>query len=161
MRKYRICCVIAYLIIAIPSFAVDLEQITYDAPKNPEYTISMAGYFIKPGVAIPDSIIFTYSSNNKKFPLAIFMLTEFKFLGRTGENTFDLEKTFNIVGGKWETKKLSIYLDKNTPLILDMHTHRLYTGCNKDDKIFLKMVNLKSNELEYQIVLPDCLKPPR
>jgi hypothetical protein len=53
-------------------------------------------------------------------------------------------------------EKINLFFEENglCPLSFVM----LYSGCSKDEKVFLKMIKLQGNQLEYQIILPNCLK---
>lgn len=140
-----------------PCFGDRLEQIAFDSPEIAEYTINILGFFEKAGVAHPGDIIFEFLLKNKKF-LDLYNFTQYKFLGRTGEKTFEIEKSEKMYRKGVIIKKLNIYFDKQGGLIELNIFSPVYTGCTENDKIYLKMINLQGNELQYQTILPKCLE---
>ncbi len=160
MKKFFIIKSVAITLLIIPviSFAYDWERITFDAPKNHEYTITMGGYFNKTGVVQPNGLIFLYNISNKKFPLDICNIVEYRFLGRTGDKTFEIEKISKAIASPKKRENINMYFDESNPSLLLFYEYLLDTGCTENDKIYLKMVNLKGNQLEYQIILPNCLR---
>lgn len=156
MKLFKIVSIITFILFSIiPSFGNDREKITFDAPRNPECTIGISGFFSKSGIAEPNDTIFSYLYENKRSPLAIYYLNQYNFLGRTGEKTFEIKYVTGGTVAPKTSEKINMYFEDNDlyPLKIIM----LNTNCSKDDKIFLKMLKLQGNKLGYQIILPDCL----
>jgi len=56
-------------------------------------------------------------------------------------------------------EKINMYLDDNLyHLSFSPFKSITHTNCTSEDKVFLKMIKLQGNQLEYQTILPDCLK---
>lgn len=79
----------------------------------------------------------------------------YTFLGRTGDKTFEVR--FIDTGYDVKNEKISMFFEENELVPLDLKVE-LASSCTKTDKIYMKMFKLKGNQLEYQIILPDCLK---
>lgn len=169
MTKTIIAClfVVFYLInpaVTNSGYSVELEEISFKAP-DLEGTYKLSGSFNKSGIAEPNGTIFKFHYADKKSPLDIFHSNIYIYMGRTGEKTFELqyrpEGIFmtpdNFASIREHPAKINLYFTENDLYPLKIKQAGL---CTKDDKVYLKMLKLKGNQLEYQIVLPDCLKKP-
>lgn len=142
------------------SFAKDLESLEFRAPANAEYQISMGGYFSKSGYASPNDLLFLYRSNSTKMLVGI--IEDFRYSGRTGDKTFEIIYTSSDIRPSTQPirerkkEKINLFFEKNGLCPLSFVS--LHSGCSKDEKVFLKMIKLQGNQLEYQIILPNCLK---
>ena len=140
-----------------PCFGGDFGKIEFDAPKNKEYRITLGGFLTKSGTVNPNETMFTYSDQNKKYPNdpRCFSYVEYKFSGRTGEKTFEISRAEKIVQSRPTTEKISMYFDEAN--LYPLQITPIYVNCSKDEGVFLKMVTMQGNQLEYRIILPDCL----
>jgi len=139
------------------SFGGEFEKIEFDAPKNPECRIMLGGFFTKSGTVNPNETMFTYIDENKKYPddPRFFSYVQYKFLGRTGEKNFEISRVEKIMVLKETSEKINMYFDETH--LFPLRFSPMYVNCSKDDKAFLKMIKLQGNQLEYQIILPNCL----
>ncbi|GEM_PF-5733935 len=139
-------------------YADNLEIISFISPRKPDWKITLQGYFSKPGLIAPNEAIF--SVTGESIPDRFFYSFTYRFTGRTGEKTFEMQYkvTGNIVP-KIKDEKVNMYLDDNLyHLSFSPFKSPIYTNCTEEDKVFLKMNKLQGNQFEYQIILPDCLK---
>ena len=153
------------LFFGLPAKAADFETLNFHSLKSAA-GVSMQGYFSHSQTISPGDLIFLYGDGIKSGNYQTFQYTKYTFAGRTGEKTFDLMKTEGRIGNlqrnKQEERKISVYFDSGTPLPLGLNVeYSAYTidgGCAKDDLPKLKMIKLTGNELEVQVLLPECLK---
>jgi hypothetical protein len=151
MKKVDAMIIIISILLGLsPSFGDNFEKKEFDSPTNSEYKIKFGGFFTNPGTINPNETIFTSILENKKNQL--FMYYQYKYSGRTGEKTFEISLVENFTGKK---EKISMYFDETN--LFPLEFIRGYVNCSKDDKVFLKMIKLQGNQLEFQIILPDCL----
>jgi hypothetical protein len=159
LMKKRISIVLFIFLLSLPKLSLsgDFGRKSFDAPQNANYSISLYGPFNSPGIATPNETIFTYLTGNKKYPIekTLMFVDQYKFTGRTGEKTFELEHIYTLAG-KFKHETLKMYFEENTVFPLSVMT--LYSGCEKNDKINLKMLKLTGPQLEFQIILPACLE---
>ena len=150
--------ILVFFFAGIPySFAEKLETINFDDPKNSKWEITLDGFFDKTGISNPNDRLFTYFENLKTAPLGLYHGFEYIYLGRTGEKTFEIQHIIiDFVKEIEKKEKISMYFVKGD--LYPLKRYRMHSSCSNEDNIFLKMVNLKGNQLEYQIILPDCLK---
>ncbi|MBI5043197.1 MAG: hypothetical protein HZC10_05080 [Nitrospirae bacterium] len=143
----------------LPLIAVssEFEKISFDAPTKKEYTISMSGFFSKSGIANPNDTIFTFLGEHKEFSRDIYYFNQYKFIGRTGEKTFEIMAIEKGPGLRLkETReKINMYFDDTAPYSLKFMS--MNTKCDQKDRVLLKMIKLSGNQLEFQLILPDCL----
>jgi len=149
------------LVICNFSFANDLEKLEFTAPENHEYNIFMEGYFSKSGIALPNDTLFLYKCVHIKMSYGI--IQEFKYSGMTEKKAFEIILTGSdllptVIQPIRERKKkrINLFFEENS--LFPLSFVRLYSGCSNDEKVFLKMIKLQGNQLEYQIILPRCLK---
>jgi hypothetical protein len=142
------------------SFANDLEELKFSSPENAEYKIFMRGYFNKAGIASPNNSLFSYNASHAK--LVVGIIEDFVYSGRTGDKTFEITYTSSDLRPsippirERKREKINLFFEENSLCPLSFLS--LYSGCSKDEKLFLKMIKLQGNQLEYQIILPNCLK---
>ncbi len=142
------------------SFANDMETLRFASPQKADYKIFMRGYFSKAGIASPNDSLFSYNCNNTTVLVGI--IENFTYSGRTGDKTFEILYTSSDIRPSTppirETKreKINLFFEENSVCPLSFMS--LYSGCSNDEKVVLKMIKLQGNQLEYQIILPNCLK---
>jgi hypothetical protein len=162
----------------IALFVLSLVVCAYaaDPPDNiqisesPEDTF-WVGAFAKPFSFSPgDSLTYWAYFNSQKPGYPYHFVKKYKFLGRTGDKTFEVEytsetettKTMFSKGGKEVvTTKMNMFLDSSELFHLkNLDPLLTFNGfpCSAGDKVYLKMIGLKGNSLEAQIIIPDCLK---
>src|SRR5574341_707919 len=146
------------LLIVNKIYADNLETISFISPQKSDWKITLRGYFSKPGLIAPNEIIFSVTGKSTRYNF--FENFTYHFIGRTGEKTFEMQYKFtsNISPIK-EDEKINMYLDDNL-YHLSFSPFKLLTdtNCTEEDKVFLNINKLQGNQLEYQIILPDCLK---
>jgi hypothetical protein len=140
------------------------QKITYKSPFKRHWEITLEGYFTKTGSVKPGEILFSYYGKHKRTPDKINYFSDYKYLGKTGENTFELEHSERGSVVEKESKEIiKLFFFENRAVHL--HTFRsLYTSCTTEDKVYLQMDALKGDKLEYRIILPPCLEratPPK
>jgi hypothetical protein len=94
--------------------------------------------------------------------MLVGILEDFIYSGRTGDKTFEIiykgsdirPRTPPILEKRRE--KINLFFEENS--VCPLSFIALYSGCPKTEKVFLKMIKLQGNQLEYQIILPNCLK---
>ena len=142
------------------SFALDLESIKFKAPENNGYQIIVFGCFSKSCIALPNDIIFQYRYYHTTH--LIGGNEDFTYSGRTGDKTFEvIYKSSDIIPDQFSTReknreKINLFFEENGLCSLSFSS--VFSGCSIDEKVLLKMVKLQGNQLEYQIILPNCLK---
>ena len=146
------------LLSAINSFAGQIETFEFTTKKNHDYSLSFSGHFSEPAIASPNDYIFTYFFQNKSYPneRSFWNYNNYKFKGRTGDKTFEISYTYKSPSGIDKTDILNCFFEENTTL--PMKFDIIYSGCSSDDKVELKMLKLSGSSLEYQVILPECLK---
>jgi hypothetical protein len=138
------------------SFASDLDQekVEFNSPEAGEYKIIMFGCFSKSGIAVPNDILFQYRYFTTYLTGGI---KDFTYSGRTGDKTFEIiYKTSDLNLREKEREKINLFFEENGSCPLPFVS--LFSGCSVNEKILLKMIRLQGNQLEYQIILPNCLK---
>lgn len=153
------------------------------APTEPEGTTIneyMTGNFKKAGEANPgDSLLWFYSKMDATTDTGThYWFTDNKkyvFKGRTGDKTFEIEFTYEEdkdssmkkfereagIKNKSKVQKLNMFFEKDSLYELKEINFLTWTHgvrCPEDaKKVFLKMLELKGNQLIYQIIIPDCV----
>lgn len=154
MKKIKIVIVLVSVLFG-PSFSFggELESIKFDSPESKDRAIVLQGFFSKSGIASPTDTLFFYGC----YSIVTSWEDKYVFTGRTGNKTFEITRFFPIMLRKEETKtlKINLYFEENSLCPLEIFP--IHSGCSKNDKVFLKMIKLQGNQLEYQIMLPDCL----
>jgi hypothetical protein len=138
------------------SFALDLESMKFKAPDNPQFQIILFGCFSKSGIALPNDILFQYRYYDTTYLTGQNL--DFTYSGRTGDKTFGIiYKASDLQDLREENReKMNLFFEESglCPLSFPM----VFSGCSTDEKVLLKMIKLQGNQLEYQIILPNCLK---
>lgn len=140
----------------------NLEQFSFEDPEL-KGTYTLSGAFNKTGTAEPNGTLFKFHYADKKFPFDVFYSNIYVFLGRTGEKTFEVQyrpeglftKPDNFSSMREHPAKINLYFTDNELYPLKINYVK---PCTKEDKVYLKMLSLKGNGFDYQIILPDCLK---
>lgn len=143
-----------------PPLAIGNESRQFKHSENDTtYTLYITGRFDQASKANLNDLIFSGSGSVGEEAL-IGDFIEYRFLGRTGEKTFDLGYKSNGNGVAAESdSKLSVYFNKKEPLKIPLDFIAAYSpGCKTTDFLLLKMINLKGNSLDFQLILPSCLK---
>jgi hypothetical protein len=159
-KNVLIISMIISLTISNYAFANDLEELEFASPENAEYRIAMRGYFSKSGNASPNEIIFSYKSGHREISIGFW--AQFLYSGRTGDKTFEIiYSLFQILPSakpirELKKEKLNLFFEENS--LCPLSFMNVYSGCSRDEKTFLKMIKLQGNQLEFQIILPNCLK---
>lgn len=140
------------------------QKITYQSSLKRYWLITLEGYFTKTGTVKPGEILFSYHGKHKRSPDTINYFSEYKYLGKKGENTFELEYSERGSIVEKENKEImKIFFFKNRAINL-YNFRSIYTNCSVEDKVYLQMVSTDDDNLEYLIILPSCLektKPPK
>ncbi len=183
MKKTLSLMVIMLLGLVSTAIAETLE-IIYTANDSKGQTALLTGAFQKPLLFSPgDELASWYYSNwNNSSPFSFSK--KYTYLGRTGDKTFEIEltdkkkSTLNRYssaeerskGGVIEEKtKMNMYLDTSEPFLLKAlnsvfklpETVKESYKCRTDDMVYLKLIGFKGNQLEAQILIPDCLRKER
>jgi hypothetical protein len=155
--KIALVLIVLVSLAAFPTF-FGKQKITYKSLLKRHWEITLEGYFTKTGTVKPGEILFSYHGKNKRTPDQVNYVSEYKYLGKTGDNTFELEYSERGTVVEKETKEIiKLFFLENRAV--NLHTFRsLYTSCTTEDKVYLQMDELKGDKLEYQIILPPCLE---
>lgn len=153
---------LAFLFVLLPISIVcadELETISFISPEKSDWKITLGGHFNKPGIISPNETIFYFTGNSTQYPF--FDSFRYRFIGRTGEKTFEMRYEFaSNTSPIKKDEKINMYFDDNlSHLSFSPFKGPKYTNCTEEDKVFLKIVKLEGNQLECQIILPNCLKP--
>ena len=147
------------ILFVYPGYGGEIDRIEFNDPKDIGYEISIVGFINKPGTVNPGDIMAEFFVKNKQFH-DLYSFNSYKFLGRTGERSFEVEMRERYVAGNLATvTKVNMYLDKPGSLIpLQYNNISNHTRCNYEaDKVYLKVIGLQGSKLKYQIMLPKCL----
>jgi hypothetical protein len=125
---------------------------------------TITGAVTKPLEVAPNNIIFEYRCHNRGFP-EIFIANQYIFKGRTGDNTFEIK--YIPSGVMTQSRYMTSSEDLELPAEMKLFFERdsvlplkitIGDPCKTERKVYLKLITLKGNGLEYQIILPECLK---
>jgi len=148
----------------MPIEALGKDQMVFDSPYDPSYEITLVGDFNAAAAVTPGHDIFAYKFESKKFRGKLYWLYQYDFAGRTGDKTFELrlvkrEGDASDPRNRKESK-ISVYFDPEVPLPLDamLVPGGLGARCAKGEVPKLRMLKLAGNELQFQVLLPECLK---
>lgn len=156
MKKFKLLAFVLSIIFTVLSslnsvFAEEIGRITDKL--GTEWT--MFGSFEKPRIIGSGQVIFSHCGSNKTYPG--YMCTQYKFIGQAGDKTFEVEyrNSSSIGKGRDDKETLKLYFSENK--LFNLMYFPIYQSCKPDDKIYVKMIKLQEGELEYQIILPDCV----
>jgi len=146
-------CFILLLILLSFSFQAygENKSTTYTTENSPDWVISHS-YTDGPVKVNPGENIFSFRDKRKGTDLSHY--DQYQFIGRTGTDTFEMKHNYGRMQMKNE-ETLKMFFEKDSTFPLEFWFG--YTSCN-NEKIELKMLNLQGNQLEYEIILPQCLK---
>ena len=152
IMKKTILCIVCFLF-SIYHLGTALATDTFffdSAGSLSGYRVEITGPFSKPAEIQAGNMIIGYIARHKKFP-SIARASQYVFLGRTGEKTFQLEAWNSTLDTK---DVLNCYLDQNTPLNLDKFPF-VYLPNSKKNRFKLRLIGLRGNSLVCQIIVPD------
>lgn len=143
------------VILASPARAQEFDKLKFSRRDNDVITLS--GMFNKSRAVSPGEMIFAYLRTLNDGQME--SLFQYNFDGRTGDKTFDLRQ-IEWHFGKREEKKISVYFDPDAPLPVKAMSVYLQVGagCAAGEVPKIAMIKLTGNELETQVLLPDCLR---
>jgi hypothetical protein len=144
-----------FFILTDPCPAGFLETITFEEPSR---IFIFKGPFSKPVIAMSQELVFSYeiqtpgSQSHERY----------YFVTRSGEKSFDLRHTYGTFmgmrGGRPPEEMITILFREGSETYpLPMGTLS-FPGCPADVRAHLNILELKVNQLSYQIILPQCLK---
>ena len=144
------------------AFCEDCETLKIIAYEDAE-RIDYINFTYRSGVAVPNALIveaqltFKYKNPALHNPVdeVEVIKAEYTFCDRTGDKIFEV--SYIDTGHYNQNEKIRRYFEENACVPLDFSVYR-FSNCTEYDKILIKMLNLKDNQLEYQIIFPDCLK---
>lgn len=146
------------ILCAAAAFAMFQQVATVEEPSR---TSILTGYFDKPGLVAPQGVLFSFESRTPGGDSR----ERYVFVGRSGEKTLEISHSsgratmvmFSVKKDKPLEEKISIVFAENSTHSLPM-THLSFPNCPRKETAHLKIISLKDNQLEHQIILPDCLK---
>lgn len=169
MTKIILTIIVILLTFPVWTFSAETLDIITLLTNNDEEVV-MKGSFANIGKANPGDALFFWMLDHHVKPTFIFA-RKYVFLGRTGDKTYEIQfisstkaaaiPPFSKEENKDEFTKMNMFFDKDSLFELKglFFIPKNYgKGCTADDKLYLKMLSLKGNELQYQIILPECLK---
>ena len=140
------------------------EKITYESPRKPLWEITLEGPFSSTKTVKPNEIIFKYYGRHKYYPKKINYFSQYTFLGKVDRDTIELEyREGGAIVDNEKDERVKVHLFKRRLYNrFPLKTPALYTTCKKKDVVLLEMISLSDDEpgkeeLEYRIILPDCL----
>jgi hypothetical protein len=115
------------------------------------------------GIAVPNTLIveaqltFKYKNPAWYNPTSEIEVikAEYTFSGRTGDKIFEVR--YIDTGHFNQNRKIRRFFEENDRFPLNLSVYR-FSDCKENDKIFMNMLKLKDNQLEYQLIFPKCLK---
>ncbi len=120
------------------------------------------GAFTKSLQANPNVVVFEYRCASKQFPESVFVSNKYIFKGRTGESTFEIRYIpdgvmthFDMNENREVPADMKLFFERDSIVPLKIS---IGDPCKAERKVYLKMIALSGNRLEYQIILPECLK---
>lgn len=142
----------------LPAGAVDWEKIVLDSKQGRDWRVEMTGNFGASKSVSPGDHVFSYKTELISSRGQLLYLYQYNFVGRTGDKTFELLQISREGSSPRVEKKFSVYFDPDAPLPLKIPLLPLDTSCSASEAPKLKLVKLSGNELEVQVLLPECLK---
>lgn len=179
LKKSLVIISIIYLALSWGSLvdAADFDQIKVRLKEySPDSYLELIliGPFNKSGIASRDDLLFAFGvveNHPKENKLYEFNYQEFRFLSRTGEKTFEVKHYGKSQGPKYNVnEKLLIYFATDDIYPLKFYEYswafsvpeylksNYFVKCSKSDEAYLKMIKLDGNRLEFQVILPECVR---
>lgn len=158
MKRITTTAALILLLCSAAAFAMFQQVATVDEPSR---TSILTGYFDKPGVVAPQGILFSFESRTPGGDSR----ERYVFAGLSGDKTVEIAHSagratmvmFSVKKDKPSEEKISLAFSENSTHPLPM-THLSFPNCPRKETAMLKMISLKDNQLEHQIILPACLK---
>ena len=150
--------ILAMLIPSLQTTAADWQKVIFDSQNDNNWEVQMTGYFKETKAVSPGEHFFSYKRELKRSNGQLLFLYQYNFAGRTGDKTFELVQIEREGSSPRKERKISVYLDADTPMPLKLVWPTIDAGCGKSEAPKLKMIKLAGNDLELQVLLPDCLK---
>ena len=147
--------ILVLLSVFYPNTGMGIEKLSLEISSNNK--IDLQGYFSRSGIAEPGDTIFEYYEGNEY----VFQSNTYIFAGRVGDRNFELEYKPGGLGTNPTLRptKLNVYYTKGGTFSLKISTTKCGSEQEEDlERVYLKMINLSGNKLEYQIILPECIK---
>jgi|WetSurSiteA1Bulk_404760.scaffolds.fasta_scaffold80785_1 hypothetical protein len=144
------------------AFCGDCETLKIIAYEDAE-RIDYISFTYHSGIAVPNALIleaqltFKYKNPAWYNPTCEIEVikAEYTFSGCTGDNIFEIR--YIDTGLYSQNEKIRQFFEENDRVPLDLSVYS-FLNCTENDRIFMKMLKLKDNHLEYQIIFPKCLK---
>lgn len=172
MKKTLTLSLVLYFLIciSIPCFALlsnflsvgDYAHLESFTNNGSDYKTFFQGAFVNPISVQPNKALFKITSIHQTLSKQLMsgeigISDEYIFMGRTGENNFEIQHVYRSIFNRIDSKeeKMNIYFVKDD--LLELRFAVPYTGCN-ELTVKLKMLALDGNNLKYQILLSDCLR---
>ena len=125
----------------------------FNSPEKDGTKISIFANLNNNVTANPDDTIFAMYYEDSR--LGMYSVKSYKYKSRTGNDTFSLEESNDIMDKK--TNPINVYLDTNNAFQLPSSV--VYSGCSpKESFVYLKTFKLEGNRLNYQLILSECLQ---
>lgn len=113
------------------------------------YTVELHGPFSQPVEFNPNESIIGYTAKNKS--VLLIHGAEYKYVGRTGEKTFDIEIWHSAFKGK---NIVHYYFEEGA--IIDLNKLQFNFLPNYEDNIFkLRLISLTGNKLKCEVIVPE------
>jgi len=116
--------------------------------------ITIFGRLSPNAIANPGDTILGYYIHDNVGKYNIDSMHTFKYVSRTGENTFEISESNDLLDKHIKTTKM--FFDNKNPYSLLLP---FKSGCEiiKENNIYLKMDGFQGAQLNYQIILPKCI----
>ena len=146
----------------IKSGVSDNSKLDFENEKNFSFyatdgsgiNVTIFGKLSHNAVANPGDTILGYYVHDNARKNDLYSIHTFKYVSRTGENTFDISESNDLLDK--QVKNVKMFFDKNNNFSLLLP---FKSGCEikKENNIYLKMNSLQGAQLNYQIILPKCI----
>jgi len=116
--------------------------------------ITIFGRLSPNAIANPGDTILGYYIHDNVGKYQIHSMHSFKYVSRTGEYTFEISESNDLLDKHVKTTKM--FFDNKSPYSLLLP---FKSGCEtiKENNIYLKMNGFQGAQLNYQIILPKCI----
>jgi hypothetical protein len=150
--------ILTIVLCSAAALAVFPQAVTVEEPSR---TSHFAGYFDKPGVVAPQGRLFSFESRTPGGDSH----ERYTYIGRRGDKTIEIAHSagratmvmFSVKKDKPSEEKLSVVFEEEGVYPLPMKS-LTFPNCTRKETALLKLISLKGDLLEHQIVLPDCLR---